>query len=122
MAFSLPNFNLTCNIWDPGHSPGAGDPPDFSAVPCQLYVFSRTNILPGYMLRIPKGITGLTLTAGTFLGAGSGFELSGMPGHFFSTLTRPFIVHCGFPNEYYATMLIETDDTFTIAHTPNVVP
>lgn len=32
----LPNFNLTANVWHWPHT-AAADPPDLTAVPCQLY-------------------------------------------------------------------------------------
>jgi len=122
VAFTLPNFNIACNIWAPGDNPGDGDPPTFSDVPCQLYTLSRTGSLPSYMLRLDKSFAGLELHAGTTLSQGSGFVLSSMAGHFFGCLTRPFVVHSGFPNEYWAVMLIETDDDFVTQHTPNELP
>lgn len=121
-VYVIPQFNLTCDVWDPGLSPGAADPATYSAIPCQLYVLSRSQGLPAYELRMPSNIPGFVLTAGTAFTFSSGFEISSLPGHYFGTLTRPYVVHSGFPNEYWAVLLFETDDLFTTAMSPVVLP
>lgn len=43
MAFSLPNFNLLADKWNAGHTP-AGDPADYTDLPCQVYVHTKADI------------------------------------------------------------------------------
>lgn len=43
MAFTLPMFNLSLNIWEPGHTPLA-DPPDRAGIMGQIYVLSRPSL------------------------------------------------------------------------------
>lgn len=42
MAFSLPNFNLTVDIWLPPNQPVTGGPDQTAR--CQMYLLSRTDI------------------------------------------------------------------------------
>jgi len=122
MSFSLPNFNLTCDIWAPGQSPALGNPATFVGVPCQLYIISRPGSLPPYELRLDASFPGLTIQAGTALNFGNGFTISSLPGHWFGCLTRPFVVHSGFSNEYWAVLLFETHNDFLTTQTPCVLP
>lgn len=111
MAFSLPNFNLTADVWDPGHAPGLGDPPDFTAVPCQLYVLSKVSSTAIYQLRTPSNIPGFQLVVGTTPPAGSAsvVEISSFPGVYWAVAFNAAVVHAGFLNEYWAASLLRTD-------------
>jgi len=115
MAYTLPNFNLLCDMWDPGHAPGLGDPPDHVAVPCQLYVLSRGSGAPQLQLRVPSTIIGLNIFVGTTppVGSATGVEIDLFPGYYFAVTGNAVVMHAGFPNEYWACQLIHTDNTIS---------
>jgi len=119
MIYTLPNFNLLCDVYDPGHSPGNGDPPDFVGVPCQIYIPTRANPGATLTLRMPRDFPGLQIITGTTppLGSASGFVIAGYPNVFFTAASGARVVHPGFTNEYWATSLISTDNFFN-----NTVP
>lgn len=116
MAFTLPSFNLVCDIWDEGHAPGT-DAPDFVSVPCQNYVDTRRPafVNVAMSIRIPAGaISGLS---GTYYSAAPAYVESPQgSGHFWSCVTM-CKVHEGFPNEYWMIMCFEVDPT-TLAPFP----
>ena len=114
MPYTLPNFNLLCDIYDPGHSPGNGDPPDFMAIPCQVYIPTRANPGAVLTLRLPSDIPALQLITGTTppLGTGSGIVIDGFSNVFFAASSACRVVHAGFPNEDWSTSLISTDNFF----------
>lgn len=99
MAIRLPDFNLVCNIWRPPDV--VTDPPTFTNVPCQLYIYSRTStdIKPGafdtynptIMLRVPKG-TDLQVDDVVEAAAGDGWLY---------TVRFTDRMHRGFANEYF---------------------
>jgi len=114
MPYTLPNFNLLCDVYDPGHSPGNGDPPDYAGVPCQVYIPTRANPGATLTLRLPRDFPALSLITGTTppLGTGSGIVIAGFPNVFFACSSACRVVHAGFPNEYWSTSLVSTDDLF----------
>lgn len=122
MAYTLPNFNLLCDIYNPGHSPGNGDPPDFVGVPCQVYIPTRANPTLTAVLRLPNNIAGLTITTGTTppVGSGTGFVITGYPNVFFTAGSASRVNHPGFPNEYWSTTLVSTDNHFNNTVTLNL--
>lgn len=97
MAFTLPNFNVSCFIWHPPNASPAV--PDVN-VECQLYFTSRgqfdlvpgdpASYVPPIYLRVPPG-TDLR----------SGDQVECLPGTgWFYTVRWVERVHLGFPNEY----------------------
>lgn len=106
MAFRLPTFNLTCNIWQnvgaPLTMPPPG-PPTFPGVPCQLrvvwtaYVVNATGSAFWRMLLLPA----LTDIRPAHAGGGQAdaVECPAGSGRFYNVLSVED-QHKGFPNEY----------------------
>lgn len=101
MAFSLPTFNLVCNIWIIGDQPGEG-PASWQDIPCQLYLNSRTPVAqeygtywawsPSIFLRLPIAEKLAWEQAGII-------EIpSGDPEYYIPRLKEK--MHRGFANEY----------------------
>jgi hypothetical protein len=104
MAFRVPNFNLTCNVWHAQLLPPVG-PPDIAALPCQLAA--------DHIIEQPIGVIANTVIHGMFIRVAARTDLRGR-----SSTTGPDTIECpagtgryysaavvddvarGFPNEY----------------------
>lgn len=111
MPYTLPNFNLLCNIWhNPAVPPAA---PTLANVPCQLYLPLKANsdvVLSGFLIyrvipqcRLPKGTDVRYSPSGANpnileVPAGSGRNY---------VVTQVEDAHKGFPNEYRVAFLKE---------------
>lgn len=101
MPFTLPNFNLSTNVWDPGVAPNS-NPPTF-VENAQLYVNSKMIETQAYLqvlsaqvwveIRFPKN-------PGVYK-AGQICEIPASSGYYAKVFTLNFM-HRGFPNEYIA--------------------
>lgn len=96
--FTLPDFNVTANIWRA--TTPTSDPPDVVS-PAQLYLTSRVYVaeslmspgdsVPTVQLRVPKG-TDVQVTDVVEIDAGDG--------HFYTVIWTERM-HLGFANEYF---------------------
>jgi len=103
MAFTLPKFVNTYNLWRPPAAPP--DAPDFTAQECQFYFTPKGNYafvaedttatFPPIYLRVPKGTD---LQAGDIVEVNDGQA-------FFYTVRWVERVHLDFPNEYLVGLL-----------------
>lgn len=107
MSYRLPNFNLSTQIWQGGHTP-AVDPPDLIAVSAQLYVHSKGSFgdyvfpsfqyVPAIFLRFPLG---------AYLpNAGDIVDSLTPPGDYYLVGFAQRI-HVGFPNEYWMVSVLQ---------------
>jgi len=105
MAFTVPVFNITVNIWHAGNAPP--DPPDLSPL-AQLYIPSRglLDIQPGEDELWQPPIY-LRVAVGTDLRHQDIVEAAAGDGWFYRTrwVER---MHRGFPNEYFVGILEQT--------------
>ncbi len=111
MAVSLPNFNLTFDLWVAPGTP-AGGPPDFTNRPCQLYVRSKADIdqtpgsptfwYPPIYLRLPVG-TVLPLP-------GDIVQVHHLALDYYKVSWSQNI-HMGFPNEYVMALVRQCTDS-----------
>lgn len=111
--YTLPNFNLTLDLWFAGNTP-AGGGPDISGIPGQLYMNSRvpsamdrippSGFLPTIIMRVPTAWRGYILN-GSILGTGAG----GLPTGWF-LVNSSGTMHLGFPNEYDIYVLVPCDN------------
>lgn len=102
MAFTLPNFNVSCFIWHPPNAPP--NPPDENLA-CQFYVTSRGQwgMVPGdNTLYIPPIY--LRLQPGSALLVGDVVECPPATGRFY-VVRWVEVMHLGFPNQYLAGIL-----------------
>jgi hypothetical protein len=130
MAFKLPDFNLTFDLWRglatwPPVLPWAVPtvPPDLTAIPCQLYLWSKPdtplirldNPEPPYTVNQPLPII-LRTPKGTDLRApwrpvnvGAAFDLVCVPRVTSRYYAVVFVedMHRGFPNEYRVGVLLQ---------------
>jgi len=100
MPVSLPNFNLTFDLWV-ATNPNDQPVPDFAGVPCQVYIHSRADIdqilnefsnwLPPVYLRVPIG--------GPKPQKGDVVQVIHLALDYYRVLWTQNI-HMGFPNEY----------------------
>jgi len=110
MAFSLPNFNLLCDIWREPHVPGT-DPPDVVGVPCQVYSQTRvdyqwevnTPLLswPAQMIRLPPD---------NYPDDFRFVKITNLTAPYYFSLYASHPEHLGFPNSYFALFGIPCDD------------
>lgn len=109
-TYNVPNFNLRIRGWNPGHTP-AGDPPDHTDVPAQLYVRTQSMIAtdpfppvgfkPSIFLRFP--------TPSLFVLNGSIWEPHNEDPGAYNLVVWLQKVHLGFPNEYLLAMVSQCD-------------
>jgi hypothetical protein len=109
MPFTLPQFNLLCNVWSAGTGPPAI--PRVANLPCQLYTNSRVALV------FESDVFGST-EIGTFLRCpwgsdveeGDYIELPTLPAPMnWWYADDPLPVHAGFVNQYYVAHLVNTD-------------
>lgn len=108
MAYTTPNFNLLCDVWNSGHVPGS-DTPDFENVACQLYVNGRTmfdvqpcdleTYQPAIAIRLPPSIIPIW-------SAGQIFEVPAESGFYYRARFKERM-HLGFPNQYLAVWVVQ---------------
>lgn len=113
-TYTLPNFNLTCDIYGAVTPPPAG-PILWPAVPCQMYINSRMAAYGngnGNILRIAYN------PAIVLIGPQPWAALSGMiincpigSASYYEILFAD-VVHRGFPNQYVEAQLIQLDPAF----------
>jgi hypothetical protein len=111
MAFTLPVFNLTANVWNTGNVP-SGSSPDFTGVACQFYIYSRVSVdvqpcelelyTPLIQIRLP-------IAAATPWVNGQVFEVVGGSGRFYRARFKDRL-HYGFPNEYLVAYVVQCDE------------
>ena len=114
MAVSLPNFNLTFDLWVDPATP-ATDPPDFTNQPCQLYVRSKADIdtTPGNLdlwwppiyLRVPLGVV--------LPQKGDVVQVHHLALDYYKVAWTQNI-HMGFPNEYVLSLVRQCTDAGVI--------
>jgi hypothetical protein len=108
IVYTLPNFNLLADIYDPAFPPPIG-PSLFNNVPAQLYVNPR-DVVSGFSyvcMRVPVG--SVTLDFGAIAGPVSWYvECPVGSGKYFAVQWLGK-AHEGFPNEYWLIYLFEID-------------
>lgn len=100
MAYTLPNFNILCDVWILPAKPADG-PPTHVDIPCQLYRNSRLadNNSPRAQLRLSTLSSPLVPTSGSGAAGNPIVECPSGSGNFYRAERGEFM-HRGFPNEY----------------------
>jgi len=111
MAYTVPEFNLTCDVWSDGHLPSEGDP-DYTGVACQFYWYSRgpfpvdpCNLelyCPPLWVRMP-------IAAGVPWQHGQVFECPSGSGLYYRARFKD-VMHRGFINEYLVAIVVQCGD------------
>lgn len=116
MAYTLPQFNLTFDVWKPGNTP-AGGPADYFGIAAQMYLMSRADAdrdeagnpayVPAIIIRtdntIPVLQVGVVNKTIWYYQDSAGFK------NYY--LVRWYnIVHAGFSNEYWMLVCDQCDD------------
>lgn len=125
-TYTLPQFNVGTSVWTPPHNP-AGNPPDFTGVLVQWYVYSRTPTmlfhpgsgrwLPMIILRIPYAFAVTIVPDWIFGIAGS------LPqGPHYVKVQYKQLMHAGFPNTYYALFCLQCNANGSIPLVPLPTP
>jgi len=101
MPFTLPNFNLRCNIFSFGFPPPSL--PRVADVPCQLYTNSRVPFVhQSDWADVPEICTQLRLPWGTDIRETDWVQIVGAPPAMeWWFADDPLPVHMGFVNQYY---------------------
>lgn len=108
MAFTVPVFNILCDVWNAGKTPAA-DPPDTENVPCQFYVNSRGTFdvqpcelevyTPPLWVRLPIDQIGIWE-------AGQIFEVASESGRYYRARFKERM-HYGFSNQYLIIVVVQ---------------
>lgn len=108
MAYTVPQFNLLCDIWNAGHVPSVDDP-DAENVPCQFYLYSRGTFdvqpcelelyTPPIWIRLPVAETA-NFTSGQV------FECPAESGRYYRARFKERM-HQGFTNEYLVVVVVQ---------------
>jgi len=112
MAFTPPQFNVTCDIWNPPHLPFS-DLPDVEDQECQFYITPKgdgnltegppfTSFPPPLYLRLPAAVTAIWRALWMV-------ECPPASGRYYRAVFKE-IVHLGFPNQYLLVILTQADD------------
>jgi len=111
MAYTLPQFNVLCDIWDAGNVP-VDDDPDYENVTVQFYVYSRVSFdvqpcelelyQPPIQIRMPVAVVAIWET-------GQVFEVPAESGRYYRARFKEKL-HLGFPNEYLVAYVVQCDD------------
>lgn len=109
--YTLPDFNLLCDVWFVGHFPDT-DPADLFAIPCQLYLYSRDigdvigAPVPHEQLRVPskQAATGWFPPMISQI-LGIAFPTNGDT-WYYKVMGWDY-VHAGFANEYIGVILYQ---------------
>jgi len=111
MAYTLPQFNLTCSVWDAGNNPGLGAA-DWTGVACQFYIYSRhsTSIQPCELeLYTPVIQVRMPIEASGPWVSGQIFEVVGGSGRYYRARFKDR-VHYGFVNEYLVAIVVQCNE------------
>jgi len=121
MAFTVPDFNLSFNVWIPGQTP-SGFVASFFAVPGQLYVppkafadvvpATTANYEPSVYIRVDAATRN---TMGNLVGSIWGFTDASMLTWYFMVRFWTH-VHAGFPNEY---IMMQVDQCTSAGASPD---
>jgi len=108
MAYTVPQMNLLCDVWNAGHVPDVDDP-DSENVPCQLYLYSRGTFpvqpcelelyCPPIFLRLPIAENAVWVN-------GQVFEVPSESGNYYRARFKE-TMHRGFPNEYKVAFIVQ---------------
>jgi len=108
VPFTLPVFNLFCDVWNAGKTP-ASDDPDAENVPCQFYVNSRgtfdvqpcelENYTPPLWVRMRVEDIGVWI-------AGQIFEVASETGRYYRARFKERM-HYGFSNQYLIVVVVQ---------------
>jgi len=115
VAFTVPNFNVFCDIWYTPRAPADG-PPDVANVPCQFYLTPK-----GQTFIDPPPFTFFPLPIYVRIPIANDADWRQMrvaeipPGSgFYYRASWKERVHLGFPNEYRVIIVAQCDDTGTV--------
>jgi len=111
MAYTLPQFNLTCDVWNAGKNPANDDAVEES-VPCQFYLYSR-GVWPvqpcelelyqcPIYLRFPIDVAAI-------VALGQVFECPTGTGRYFRARFKE-VMHYGFPNSYLVAIVVQCNE------------
>jgi hypothetical protein len=111
MAYTVPQFNLLCDIWNAGHVPSVDDP-DAENVPCQFYLYSRGTFdvqpcelelyTPPIWIRMPIAEEALFVS-------GQVFECPAESGRYYRARFKERM-HQGFANQYLIVVVVQCND------------
>jgi hypothetical protein len=117
-----PTFNNFLDVWLPPATPAA-NPPTFTAIQCQTYVFSRTpqlylhppsgKYLPLIIIRLPFAFAVTVRPDWIFRANGSAAQ-----GPHYYKVQFVQEMHTGFPNQYYALYCLQCNANGTIPKIP----
>jgi len=108
MAYTLPVFNLTANVWNAGKNPAADDP-DWEGVSCQFYIYSRhsTDIQPCELeLYTPVVQVRLPIAAAGPWVDGQIWEVEAGSERYYRARWKERL-HYGFVNEYLVVIVVQ---------------
>jgi hypothetical protein len=116
-----PNFNVTCNVWQPPHTPAA-NLPDTAGL-FQIYLYSRTPQMllhPGSGRWLPLIIIREAFAAAQHLGINHIVGHTGPPlaPNAYYKVQYALRMHVGFPNQYFAYPSLQCNSNGTIPLTP----
>jgi len=108
VPFTVPVFNILCDVWNAGKTPAA-DAPDTENVPCQFYVNSRGTFdvqpceievyTPPLWVRLPIDQIGVWE-------AGQIFEVASESGRYYRARFKERM-HYGFSNQYLIVVVVQ---------------
>lgn len=108
MAYTVPDFNVLCDVWSVGTVPD-DDAPAFENVACQFYIYSRGSwdIQPCELelYHPPIGVR-FPVAAATPWEDGQVFEVPPGSGRYYRARFKER-VHLGFPNEYLVCYVVQ---------------
>jgi hypothetical protein len=121
-TYSPPNFNVLLNLWTPPATP-AGNPPTFTNIACQLYVYSRIpelylhppsgKYLPLIIIRLPDAFP-IQIKVDWIFG-----ETPPIPQVVTYYKVQFFQhMHAGFPNRYWGLYCVQCNSNGTIPRVP----
>jgi hypothetical protein len=108
MAYSLPQFNLLCRVWNSGNNPALGAH-DVEDQPCQFYLYSRGvfDVQPCDLeLYQPPIYLRFPVEAAVVVSEGQVFEVPKESGRYFRARFKE-VMHYGFPNEYLIAIVVQ---------------
>jgi hypothetical protein len=103
VAFTLPDFNLTMDVWKYPNYPFLGAP-DYTTIPCQIYYQSRgmTSSTNASLIRYASASVPVMLVS-------SVIEVPVGSARYYR-VEASFWVHRGFPNEYWESEVRSCDN------------
>jgi|SRR5580765_1703751 len=120
-VYLAPNFNVTCNVWFPGHVPSI-NLPDSSGL-FQIYIYSRTPQMlfhPASGRWLPLIIIRESFAAAQHIGVNYIVKHSQPPlvPDAYYKVQYQMRMHVGFPNQYFAYPSLQCNANGTIPLTP----